>query len=137
MWAGKLGGVESQGIPSTGQTVSAGRGACCALWLCWEGLFRRGAMASASSSVLEKAIPQLILVPNALVPSHVPLVSFKLLLQCWSSATVSVSTCVGPLRGTPGNPAVSSTDSISTGFYSQKPWGLIILIQELWVGDLV
>ena len=31
-----------------------------------------------------------------------------------------VSLCVGSLKGTAGNPAVSSTNSIPAGFYNQK-----------------
>ena len=31
-------------------------------------------------------------------------------------------------------PEVSSTDSVPDGFYSQKLWGLIFQVLELWVG---
>ena len=39
------------------------------------------------------------------------------------------------LRGTAWGPAVSSTDSIPAGFYSQKLWGLIFLALEPWAGE--
>ena len=45
---------------------------------------------------------------------------------------VRESTC--RLRGTLGAPKVSSTDSISTGFCSQKWWGLIFQALEPWGG---
>ena len=41
---------------------------------------------------------------------------------------------MGSLRGLLGTPEVSPTDSIPTGFGSQKVWGLIFLALEPWAG---
>ena len=38
------------------------------------------------------------------------------------------------LKGTPGAPVVSSTDSIPTGFCSQNLWGFTFLALEAWAG---
>ena len=65
----------------------------------WGGL-RRGTMLSASSSVLEKAIPPaLALMPDTSVPPCMPLLPFKLLPRCWSPEGVSPSKCLcGPCK---------------------------------------
>ena len=41
---------------------------------------------------------------------------------------------MGSLEELLRTPEMSSTDSIPTGFYSQKLWGLIFLALELWAG---
>ena len=81
------------------------------------GGLRKGAMASASTSVWEKvASLALILVPNNSVPPHVSLAPFKLLPQCWSSEGVSLSKSMcGPFKNCLRlqNPSIS---------LSHNPW---------------
>ena len=48
----------------------------------------------------ESCPPALALMPDTSVPSSMPLVLFKLLPQFWISEGVSLSPCVGSLRGT-------------------------------------
>ena len=63
------------------------------------------------------------------------LMPFNLLPQCWSSEEVSPSKSVHrPFkRNFLGvQQFLSSTVSISTGFYSQNLWRLIFLSQEPW-----
>ena len=57
-----------------------------------EGSIRKGAMASAWEFYLgERCSPALILMPDTSFLPHMPLVSFKLLPQHWSSKGVSLS----------------------------------------------
>ena len=74
-------------------------------------------MASASTTVLEKAAPAaLALMPDCPIPPHVSLVPFKLLPQCWSLEQVRLSKSVcSPLRGT-------SWDSRSPVSHSATSW---------------
>ena len=75
-----------------------------------------------------------------LVPPHMSLVPFKLLLWCWSSEAVSPSKSVhGPFkRNCLGfQQFLFSTASIPTGFYSQELWRLIFLALEPWTEEPV
>ena len=64
-----------------------------------------------------------------------PLVTFKLLPQCWNSEGVNMSrwvhVCI-PQEELLGAQVVSSTNSTPTGFCSQKLYGLIFLVLEPW-----
>ena len=80
-WAHKLGGAESLGISKVGQTVLA-RLMESQIWHQLAGSvggrFRKGTMASAR------------LYPDNSVSPSVPLLPFKLTLQCWSLGGVSL-----------------------------------------------
>ena len=68
------------------------------------------------------------------------LVPFKLLPQHWSSEQVSSNKSVHELfkRNCPVlQKFLSSTASITTGFYSQKFWGLLFLALEPWLEGLM
>ena len=68
---------------------------------------------------------------------YIPLASFKLPPQCWSSEGASLSGQVHmwfPQEELLRAPTASSTDSISTGVCSQKLWGLIFQALESWAG---
>ncbi|KAF6119961.1 hypothetical protein HJG60_010328 [Phyllostomus discolor] len=66
---------------------------------------------------------------------YMPLAPFKLLSWCWSSEGVSLNKSMcGFLRGTAWDSRSSSTNSVPTGFCSQKLWGLIFLAVEHWAG---
>ena len=82
----------------------------------------------------------LSLMPDTSVSPCVPLVPFKLLPWCWSSEGVTLSrwvhVCI-PQEELLRTLAVSSTDSIPTGFHSQKLWGLILLALNPGVRGLV
>ena len=82
------------------------------------------------------------LMPDTSVSPYVPLVPFKLPPQCWSSVGVSLSKWVHvwvPQEELLRTLVVSSTDSISAGFYSQKFWGLFPVTGTLgwgaWCGS--
>ena len=84
-WAHQLGGAESLGISKAGQTALAP-------------LMESQILHQLASSIalwgegLEKGQwPLLSLMPDSSVPPYMPLVPFKLLLQCWSSERVSLS----------------------------------------------
>ena len=62
--------------------------------------FSKGTMSSACLSVWEKADPSSCLDARQFSSSLYAMVPFKLLPWCWSSEEVSLSPCVGSLRGT-------------------------------------
>ena len=88
----------------------------------------------------ESCPPAPALMPDTSVPPCMSLVPFKLLPRCWSSEGVSLSKSLwGPLRGLLEAPEVPSTDSVATGFSSQKVRGLHLpgagtLGWEAWCG---
>ncbi|KAF6125464.1 hypothetical protein HJG60_009905 [Phyllostomus discolor] len=68
----------------------------------------------------------LALMLDTSVSPYIPLVPLRLPLQYWSSVGVGLSrrVCVWVLSKEPfRTPAASSTDSVPTGFCSQKFWG--------------
>ena len=67
-----------------------------ACWFCGSvgGQLRKG-----QCCLRENCPPVLSLMPDTSVPPCLPLMPFKLLPWCWSSEGVSVSSCVGSLRG--------------------------------------
>ena len=89
----------------------------------------KGTMASASTSVWEKAaFPALTLMPNNSFPTYMSVMPFKLLPLRWSSEGVSANksvcrpfkkNCLG-LQKFP-----SSSASIPAVFHSQKLWGTL------------
>ena len=120
--------MESLGISKVCQTMLA--------WLMESQIWHQLA-GSVGEGLEKRQRPLLALSPDSSVPPCMPLVTFKPLSWCWSSEGVSLSRWVhvwvlyGELLGAPD---VSSTDSIPTGFCSQKLWGLIFLELESWPG---
>lgn len=103
-------------------------------WLCGGGL-SKGAMASDSTSVWEKATPPAVARKFLLIHSW-------FLLSCcpWcfgaQNEWVWVSPCMGPLRGRSGTPAALSHSAIiPASFYSPKLCGFIFLALEPWAGE--
>ena len=96
-WAHKLGGAESLGISRVGQTVLA-RLMESQIW------HQLASFVALWVEGLEKGQWLLLtLIPDTLVSPSMPLVPFKLLPWCCSSAGMSLSRwvhCVGSLRGT-------------------------------------
>ena len=98
----------------------------------------KGTMASASTSVWEKAaFPALTLMPNNSFPTYMSVMPFKLLPLRWSSEGVSANksvcrpfkkNCLG-LQKFP-----SSSASIPAVFHSQKLWGLVFLALKSCAG---
>ena len=84
----------------------------------------------------ESCPPAFALMPDTSVPPCMALVPFKLLPRCWSSdgLNLSVSLCVGSLRGTAWDSRIFFHQPIPAGFCSQKLWGLIFLALEPWAG---
>ena len=141
-WAWKLGWAGPQGITRVGQIVW-GRLMESQIWcppaVSMRGGLRKGTTISASTSVWEKAAPQLSAWcwTIQLLPPLLSLMSFNLPPFCWSSDWVSPSTSVhGPFKSKCQGvqQLLSSTASIPTGFYSQKLWRLIFLVLKPWVG---
>ena len=90
-----MGGIESQGISSAGQTVLAKlmeskiwhlSASSMALWV-----QKRGNGLCPPFCLGESCPPALTLTPDTSVPPPMSLVPFKLLPQCWSSEGVSLS----------------------------------------------
>ena len=90
---------------------------------------------------LGKSCPSAVsLMPDNSVPPHMSLMTFNLLLWCWSSEEVSPSKSVHELfkRNCLGlQKLLSPTASIPSSFYSQKLWRFIFLALEPWTGVLV
>lgn len=88
------------------------------------------------------APPALALQPDNSVPLRMSLEPFEMLPQHWSSErkkSVSSKSMCGPFKrnscDTSCPPSHSAT--ISTGFHSQKLWGLFSLALEAWCGALM
>lgn len=95
----------------------------------------KGTMASASISIWNKvASSALSLNPDNSVPSHMSLVPFKLLPQCWSLEQVKLSVSKYTCWDSSSSSFHSAT--ISIGFHSQKLWELIFPALEPWAGEL-
>ena len=93
-----------------------------------EGLgLRKGTVASASTSVWEKAAPQLLSWCHKI--QFLPICLWCLFSCCF---------CAGAQREwvweLPGIPEVSSIASIPTGFYREKLWHFLFLALEPWTG---
>ena len=112
-WNHKLGGEASLGIYKAGQTVLA-RLMESQIWhqlaVSVRGGFRKGTMASAHLDVRHFTFSLYI---TGAFPAATPALELR------GSKSEQVSLCVGSLRGTTWGPAVSSTDPIPAGFYSQ------------------
>ena len=102
------------------------------------GGFIKGTIASASSSVWEKAAHSaLTLIWDNSVSPYLSLVPFKLMPQCWSSESmIPISPCVGSLGGNfrDSRSPPSHSGTTPTSFYSQKSWELLLLALEPWGG---
>ena len=94
-------------VPKRGNGLSSGRKLC-------------------SSSLLDARL---------LLPPCMPLVTFKLLTQCWSSEEVSLSKlCVGSLKGTAWTPAFFPPTQFPLFFTTRSYGDLIFLALEPWAG---
>ena len=102
-----------------------------------QGGLSKETMVSSSSSVWEKAAPTtLAMLSDNSVPLCMSLVPFDKLPQHWSSEQVSPSKSVCPLRGHLGLQKLTGSLSynLPSVFHSQKLWGHLFLVLELWDG---
>ena len=127
-WACKLGVTESLGISKVCQTVLARLNES-QIWhplaSSVVGMFRKWIMASAH---LEATHFSFLLCTTGTFQAA------TLALELRGSESEYVSPCMGSLRGTAWGSRVSSTNSIPTGFCSQKLWGPIFLALGPWAG---
>ena len=86
-------------------------------------------MALLGEGLAKRQWPLLALMPDTSVSPCMPLVP-----EPKESESEYVSPCMGSLRGTAWGSRVSSTNSIPTGFCSQKLWGPIFLALGPWAG---
>ena len=128
-WAHKLGGAKSLEICKASRTVLA-RLIESQIW------HQLASSVALLGNGLEKGQrPLLALMPDASVSSSMPVMPFKLLPQCCISQGVSLKRWVhvwAPQDELLQAPAVSSADSVTAGFCSQKLWRLIFLALERW-----
>ena len=117
-----MGGVEPQEITRVGQTVRVRliiSDIVAACQLC-EWVAQKSCNSLCQPFSLEEScLPALALMSHSSVPPYMPLVLFKLLPRCCSSEGVSLSLCMGPLRGLPGKLVVSVFHSLIPHWFSQ------------------